>query len=187
LTAIDEAGWADQFEAQRHALLRHCTRLVGADEAQDVVQDTYLKAARHASSMRNPSAMRAWLFRVASNRCVDLHRRRSRLVALGDRDPAGSAGRDVALRQMVERLAPRERAIVVMYYSHGYGLGEIAEKLGLTHTQHPLDPVPHAGTLARRPVGARRRGHRCGLRCGTASAAGGRWPARWASPGHSRS
>lgn len=134
MTDQDGTAWPDQFEAQRHALLRHCARFVGADEAQDVVQDTYLKAARHASSIRNPSAMRAWLFRVASNRCVDLHRRRSRLVALGDRDPAASAGRDVALRQMIERLSPRERAIVVMHYSHGYGLHEIAERLGLTHT-----------------------------------------------------
>lgn len=35
---------------------------------------------------------------------------------------------------MIERLAPRERAIVVMHYSHGNGLQEIAERLGLTHT-----------------------------------------------------
>jgi RNA polymerase sigma-70 factor (ECF subfamily) len=130
----DEIGWVEQFEEQRRALLRHCTRLVGPDEAQDVVQDTYLKAARHIGSIRNPAATRAWLFRVASNRCVDVHRRRRRLVALGDRDLVGSVGRDIALRQVIEGLSPRERAIVVMHYAHGFGLQEIAERLGLTHT-----------------------------------------------------
>lgn len=55
-------------------------------------------------------------------------------MALGDRDLVGSVGRDVALRQVIEGLSPRERAIVVMHYAHGFGLQEIAERLGLTHT-----------------------------------------------------
>lgn len=129
-----ETSWVEQFEEQRHALLRYCTRLVGPDEAQDIVQDTYLKAERYAGAIRKPASMRAWLFRVASNACVDLYRRRRRLVALGDWDPVGSSGRDIALRQVIEGLSPRERAIVVLHYSHGFGLHEVAERLGLTHT-----------------------------------------------------
>ena len=127
-------GWMEQFEEHRQALLRHCTRLVGPDEAEDVVQDTYLRTARYADSIRNRGALRAWLFRVASNRCLDFHRRRSRLVMLGERDPVAPVGRDIALRQIIEQLPPRERAIVLMHYSHGFGLKEIAEQLGLTHT-----------------------------------------------------
>ena len=42
--------------------------------------------------------------------------------------------RDIALTELVERLAPRDRTILVLHYGHGYGLQEIAQLLEMTHT-----------------------------------------------------
>ena len=54
--------------------------------AEDLCQDVYVRACRKLNSIRNPEAVRIWLFRVARNICRD-HHRRSRLV---ETDPIGS-------------------------------------------------------------------------------------------------
>jgi RNA polymerase sigma factor (sigma-70 family) len=43
-------------------------------------------------------------------------------------------GRNLALRELVERLPPRQRTVLVLFYAYGYGLDEIAELLSLSHT-----------------------------------------------------
>ena len=134
MTVPGPVQWTLEFASQRDALLRHCRRLVGPDEAEDMLHETYLAAVLHADQIQRPRAVRAWLFRVATNRCLDLHRRRRRLVALGDRDPAGHPARDLGLRHEIEQLPPRARTIVVLYYAHGFGLREVADMLGLSHT-----------------------------------------------------
>jgi RNA polymerase sigma-70 factor (ECF subfamily) len=123
-----------RFAAVRRRLLRICASLVGA-EAEDVVQDTYLAARDRFRNLRDPVAFDAWVIRIAVNRCMDRHRRGSRLEALGLRERSSSASqRDVGLRELIERLPPRERTTVVLHYGYGYRLDEIGRLLDLSHT-----------------------------------------------------
>jgi len=129
-----DAAFTERFSHLRGRLLAVCTGLVGADEAEDVVQDTYLRARARRGELRDQGAFDAWLIRIAINLCYSRHQRartlRRLLPALGRADVDRS--RDLALRDLIERLPPRERTVLVLHYGHGYQLEEIARLLGLS-------------------------------------------------------
>lgn len=129
-----ETDFDARFGSARARLLRICAGLVGADEAEDVVQDLYLRARSRQGQLRDPSLFEAWLARAAINLCFNRHRSTRRFMAsLPDvwRRPR-AAEPDLGLRELVERLPTRERAVVVLHYGHGYRLEEIAALVGTT-------------------------------------------------------
>jgi RNA polymerase sigma-70 factor (ECF subfamily) len=67
---------ATEFEKYRAELRVHCYRLVGSfDEAEDLVQDAMLQAWRRQDQLESPENLRAWLYRIATNTCLDFLRR----------------------------------------------------------------------------------------------------------------
>src|SRR5258708_2961406 len=65
----------------RPYLVGVCRSLAG-DDAEDVVQDTYLIGRRRLSQLREPRLLRSWLTTIAINECFGRHRRRQRLQGL---------------------------------------------------------------------------------------------------------
>jgi RNA polymerase sigma factor (sigma-70 family) len=57
---------------------RFCVAMVGAVEADDCFQETWIAALRAYPSLRRADNLRAWLFRIAKNKAIDAHRARSR-------------------------------------------------------------------------------------------------------------
>jgi len=140
LTDAAEAVRSDfdeRFAVMRPRLLAIGTSLAGPDAAEDIVQDTYLRGRSKIDQLRDPSAFDAWLARIAVNACYNHHRGLRRLVSdfsAFEHRRSSTEARDVGLRELIERLPARERTVVVLHYGHGYGLHEIADFLGLTHT-----------------------------------------------------
>lgn len=80
--AGDEPAFAALTERHRRELHVHCYRMLASfDEAEDAVQETFLNAWRGRSGFQGGSQFRAWLYRIATNVCLDMLRRNSRRTA----------------------------------------------------------------------------------------------------------
>jgi RNA polymerase sigma-70 factor, ECF subfamily len=79
--AGDESAFAAVVEPHRRELQVHCYRMVGSfEDAEDLVQETFLRAWRNRRSFEGRASFRAWLYRIATNACLDLLQRRPRLA-----------------------------------------------------------------------------------------------------------
>lgn len=75
-SAADVAG-DDEFQYSvdpyRHELLVHCYRILGSiEDAEDALQETWLRAWKHLDSLKTKSALRAWLYKIATNTSLDM-------------------------------------------------------------------------------------------------------------------
>jgi RNA polymerase sigma-70 factor, ECF subfamily len=132
-SAADLATFDRRFGDLRPRLLRICGGLVGADAAEDILHDAYLRGRERRGQLRDPQHFDAWMCRIAVNLCFNRHRSRrrlrERLERLAFQRPA-AAPSDVGLRELIERLAPRDRTVLVLHYGHGYTTDEVAAMVG---------------------------------------------------------
>ncbi|QNE22700.1 sigma-70 family RNA polymerase sigma factor [Kribbella qitaiheensis] len=78
---MTEEAFTEQVERHRHELRVHCYRMLGSfDEAEDMVQETFLRAWRRRTDFEGRSSFRAWLYRIATNACIDETRRPQRVL-----------------------------------------------------------------------------------------------------------
>jgi RNA polymerase sigma-70 factor, ECF subfamily len=81
----------DDLDSYRRELAGYCYRMLGSGfEAEDAVQETMLRAWRNADGFEGRSSTRSWLYRIATNVCIDMHRstqRRARPMDMGPASP----------------------------------------------------------------------------------------------------
>jgi RNA polymerase sigma-70 factor (TIGR02960 family) len=87
----DEQAFQELAEAHRRELHVHCYRIVGSvQDAEDLVQETLLAAWRGRDGFEGRASLRSWLYRIATNRCLNALRDRGRRVPELPAPPAGS-------------------------------------------------------------------------------------------------
>ncbi len=78
-TAELPAPFLERVERHRREIHVHCYRMLGSfDEAEDLVQETFLRAWRFQQNYTEKDSLRAWLYKIATNACLDHLRKRSR-------------------------------------------------------------------------------------------------------------
>ncbi|MFG1925228.1 RNA polymerase subunit sigma-70 [Cryptosporangium sp. NPDC048952] len=149
----DEAEFIAATERHRRELQVHCYRmLANYEDARDVTQETYLRAWHKRQSFQGHATVRTWLYRIATNACLDfLEKRNDRtpvpaglelpyLQPYPDRmlpeDPQESAVAretiELAFVVAVQHLPPRQRAVFILRDVLGWPASKAAEDLELT-------------------------------------------------------
>jgi RNA polymerase sigma-70 factor (TIGR02960 family) len=195
----DEGAFAELAGAYRAELQLHCYRILGSlQDAEDLVQETLMAAWRGLEGFEGRASLRTWLYRVATNRCLNALRDRGRrmpeLPAPPQKPPEPSRIRDpiwlepypdtllegVADRSLepdarydareaiglafvagLQRLPPRQRAVLVLRDVLGFRAREVAEMLevseasvtsALHRARSALEAEPAAGSRERAPL-----------------------------------
>ena len=132
------------FDAHHDRLYRLARRLSrNADDARDLLQDTFLRAAAHAARLPAGTAREeAWLVRVMINLCRDRWRQaasRARhdaaVLAASPApatDPESAAIARLVVWRALEALPPRRRAVLIMHELEGASITAVARLLGVT-------------------------------------------------------
>ncbi|MCF6378738.1 RNA polymerase subunit sigma-70 [Nocardioides KLBMP 9356] len=154
--AMGEAEFTALVERHRRELHVHCYRMLGSfDDAEDAAQETFLRAWRRRETFEGRSTFRAWLYRIATNACLDMLARRRPEPATGgevlwlqpypDRlldeltaddvdepETAALARETIELAYVVavQHLAPRPRAALILRDVVGWPAKDVADLLG---------------------------------------------------------
>jgi RNA polymerase sigma-70 factor, ECF subfamily len=95
-SAQNEAAFLRLVEPHRRELHAHCYRMTGSvHDADDALQDALLRAWRALSRFEGRSSPRSWLYRIATNTCLDLIARRPKRVLPIDHSPSGDPHENV--------------------------------------------------------------------------------------------
>jgi RNA polymerase sigma-70 factor, ECF subfamily len=156
--AGDESAFSELVDRHRRELQVHCYRMLGSlDDAEDLVQETFLRAWRRRETFEGRASFRAWLYRIATNACLDALARRPRRPAElepGDHGVQPSGSFEVTWLQpypdrLLEGAAPSEAepdAVVVAK--------ETIELAFMVAIQH-IPPQPRAVLILRDVLGWR--------------------------------
>ena len=144
LVRLAKAGEDRGFAAlvrlhQRRAYAVARSIVLSHEDAEDAVQDGFLRAHQALDRFDPSQAFGAWLNRIVANAALDLARRRkvrsaeelSDTLATPFRDPAEGDELRVRLEAALARLSDRARAVIVLHDIEGFTHAEIGEMLGI--------------------------------------------------------
>ena len=120
------------YETYGPALYRFCLmQMKNPADAEDVLQDVFVKRLYQAPKFKSLEHERSWLYRVALNLCRDEWRRKRR-SELPLAEGVFLPPEELSLLDQVSNLPEKQRTALHLHYYQGYGLQEIARLLGVT-------------------------------------------------------
>jgi RNA polymerase sigma factor (sigma-70 family) len=130
----DEASFLVLYRRHTPYLFRLALRLLGGrrGEAEDAVQETWLRAAARLREFRGESTLRTWLAGFAINCCRELLRGEPGASAPEPAHAPSPAGGDLDLERAIAQLPHGCREVLVLHDLEGYTHGEIAARLAIS-------------------------------------------------------
>ncbi len=118
-----------------NSLYRLCSVMTGnREDADDAVQECFLKYVEKAPVFNDIEHEKAWLIRVASNICKDILRKRKHqsFVSLDEIRNLGTSEDNAQILEMLVSLEEKYRIVIHLHYVEGYKASEIASMLSIT-------------------------------------------------------
>jgi len=140
------------FEAYHDRIYRYILRMVrDRGEAEELTQETFLRAYRRRDTLRDEQAIRGWLYRIGTHVCLDRLRQRKPNVSMDSKEGATQAASVVSMSPSAQEVTERKetsacvqrcldflpdnyRAVIVLHEAHSLTAAEIASLLGLKLT-----------------------------------------------------
>ncbi len=119
------------YETHKSEVLAFLRRRAGRDRADDLFQETFLRALRAYGRLEHGERLRAWVLTIATNAVIDMARRERPTAELAV-EPAGEDARSAIeeLAPLTNELPPKERAAVVLRYGYDLDYDTIGAALG---------------------------------------------------------
>ena len=141
--AGDAAAWNALFKRYQLPLYTYVFELIHHEQASlDIVQESFINAARHIGALRQDDKFGSWLFGIAHQKCAQ-HWRRQRPdnIPIDEQDdlPDAAAGPDEMLigkeqeagfMRILDQLSPPHRAVLLLHFVEDFPIGEIAAITG---------------------------------------------------------
>jgi RNA polymerase sigma-70 factor (ECF subfamily) len=130
----DRTALAELIGETQADVYRFCASLVGPRHAEDVTQETFVRAWRSAKGFRGEAKVTTWLLAIARRACADHLERQRRsdktIEHLQVRPPTADPGGAVDLMELIAGLADERRVPFVLTQLHGLSYAETAEVCG---------------------------------------------------------
>jgi RNA polymerase sigma-70 factor (ECF subfamily) len=125
------------FRTYQPSVLRLCQRLLGAEDAEDATQATFVQVFRGLRTFRGESSMKTWIYRIALNEAMAHSRRKRPVIALDESilpavDGISEAAHRWSVQQALFKLKPEHRAILILRFWEELAYEEIAEVLRIS-------------------------------------------------------
>jgi len=146
-----------QLKPFRRELLANCYRMLGSvDDAEDVVQETHLRAWHARETLDDSAALRAWLYRIATNVCLTaLEQRKRRAIPSGLGAPSDEPAGPIAIANEVDWVEPIPDALIVSELAGPAAITAMREsvRLAFVASLQYLPPRQRAVLLLREVLG----------------------------------
>lgn len=129
--------FAEIYESNKARIYSTAYRMLGnSADAEDVVQDVFIKAYRKLDTFEGRSQLSTWLYRITINRCLDILRKRKRQQTAPLDEAMGAVAKQTNLMKLIEgmtpSLPPGYRTVFVLHDIQGLKHFEIAKLLHIT-------------------------------------------------------
>ncbi len=143
----DDEAFSYLVEVYQRPVYNLCYRMLGnAGDAEDAAQETFIRAYKAINRYDITRKFSSWLLTIASNYCIDFHRRRKLptfsydslpVPDIPDKQPGMESQivkdeRHELVMEMLEELNPKDRSAIILRYWYDYSYEEIARNLSLS-------------------------------------------------------
>lgn len=135
----DRQAYSEIVIAMQQEIFRYCYPMLGnRQDAEDMVQETFIRAYKHLGKYRAEGRFQGWLFTIAHRLCLNKLRRKNRFRALMNKlESETSASHtveapDIEAFSLLDSLPPKAKALVILRVLHDMSYEEIGTILGIS-------------------------------------------------------
>lgn len=129
--------FSEKYSLYGKTLFRICmVQLGNKQDAEDVIQEAFLKLMYKAPKFNNSEHEKAWVIRVTINLCKDIHRSiwRKRVVKMEDIEIYYGDSKDLSIVEEILKLKTKYKEVIYLHYYEDYSIKDISEILKLSES-----------------------------------------------------